>query len=160
MGSGKTTVGQLLAKKLNRKFVDADREIEAQRGMPITEIFRSMGEAAFRRMERDFMLDLCRKEQRAVVALGGGAFMQEEIRDACLSSATVVFLDIGWTSWLARHELLMKTRPLLQNRPIEDIRAMFDARRQVYLQSHITIQTDDLRPEEICARIMQSCKFE
>lgn len=106
------------------------------------------------------MLNLCRQERHAVVALGGGAFMQQEIREACLSSATVVFLDIGWESWLARHELLMDTRPLLQNRPIEEIRALFDARRQVYLLSHFSIQTDDLTPEEVSERIIRMCKFE
>lgn len=159
MGSGKTTAGQLLARRLDRTFLDADREIEREHGMPITEIFRSMGEAKFRQMEREFMLDLCRNKQRTIVSLGGGAFMQEDIRTACLSSSVVVFLDIGWNVWQERHHQLMETRPLLQSKSLEEIRSLFDVRRDVYALSHVTILTDGLTPEEVADRIIQACKL-
>jgi len=160
MGSGKSTVGRLLADRMDRTFLDADQEIERQHGMPITEIFQSMGEAKFRQMERDFLLALCRGEHRAVVSLGGGAFMQDAIRDACLSTAFVVFLDIGWDAWHERHHLLKDTRPLLQTKSMEEIRSLFDARREVYKTSHLSIMTDGLTPEFVADRIIQDCKSE
>ena len=159
MGSGKTTVGCLLAELTGQVFLDADREIEHKYGMPITEIFQKAGEAAFRQMEREYMLGLCRNERQTIVSLGGGAFMQEEIRDACLSSSLVVFLDIGWDAWQERHQLLMETRPLLQSKSLEEIRKLFEARREIYALSHLTVLTDDLTPEEIAERILRACSL-
>lgn len=156
MGSGKSTVGRLLADRLERPFLDADQEIERLHGMPVTDIFRSMGETKFRQMEREYMLGLCHGERQAVVSLGGGAFMQDEIRDACLSTSFVVFLDIGWDAWHARHHLLKETRPLLQSKSMEEIRDLFETRRNVYKLSHFTVPTDGLTPEEVTERIEQA----
>ena len=158
MGSGKSTVGRLLADKLDLTYLDADQEIEQRHGMPITDIFQTMGETKFRQMEREFLLELCQGEQRAVVSLGGGAFMQEAVRSACLSGSFVVFLDIGWDAWHERHHLLKDTRPLLQSKSIEEIRSLFDTRREVYRLSHLTIRTDGLTPEEVAQRIVQEVR--
>jgi len=158
MGSGKTTVGRLLADRLNRTFLDADQEIERQHGMPITEIFQSMGEAKFRQMERDYLLGLCRGEHQAIVSLGGGAFMQEAIRGACLDAAFVVFLDIGWDAWHERHHLLKDTRPLLQTKSMEEIRSLFEARRIVYKLSHFTVATDGLTPSEVTELVLREIR--
>ncbi|WP_123041774.1 shikimate kinase [Cohnella candidum] len=155
MGCGKTTVGQLLAKRLNREFLDADLEIERRQGMPVTEIFKTQGEPAFRQMEKDLILDLCRHSRGKIISLGGGAFMQEEIRNACLASSDVFFLDLGWESWVTRHHLLMETRPILQSRSIDETRRLFESRHPVYALSHHTIRTDDTSPEEIAEQIIR-----
>lgn len=158
MGSGKTTVGRILAKKLNRTFLDADQEIEQRSGMPVTEIFQKMGEARFRQLERDYMLEISRSVTPTVVSLGGGAFMQDEIRHACLSASFVVFLALSWEAWQARQHLLVDTRPLLKSKTPEEIRSLFDMRHRVYALSHLTVQTDDLTPEAVAERIIDAYK--
>lgn len=158
MGSGKTTVGRLLADKLDRSFLDADQEIERRHGMPITKIFQSMGESKFRQMEREYLIGLCRDEHRAVVSLGGGAFMQKAIRAACLTAAFVVFLDISWEAWHERHHLLKDTRPLLQTKSMKEIRGLFDDRRKVYGLSHFTVATDGLTPDEVAERVLREIR--
>lgn len=154
MGVGKTTVGLLLAEKLQREFLDADQEIEKRHGMPVTEIFGTMGEAKFRQMEKDYIVDLCGNARSKVVSLGGGAFMQEEIRSACMDAAVVVNLDMTWDAWMERQHLLIETRPLLQTRSIEEVRQLFETRRSAYAIHHIGVLTDGLSPEEVAARII------
>lgn len=156
MGAGKTTVGQILARRLDRELIDTDEEIEKRQNMTITEIFRQMGEPVFRRLERECIADLCANTRRKVLSLGGGAFMQEETRNICLDAAFVVFLDLSWEAWQERLPLLQDTRPLLQNRPMEEIRLLFDVRRQVYMLSHFVILADQLSPEETADRIIRS----
>lgn len=155
MGAGKTTIGQLLAEKLGRGFLDADQEIERKHGMPVTEIFKSMGEPAFRQMEKDYIVELCRDSRAQVVSLGGGSFMQDEIRLACLDSGIVYHLDLTWESWKDRFESLIDTRPILQSRSIEEIEQLFNSRKAVYADNHHTVSVDTLTPEQIADHIVE-----
>lgn len=154
MGVGKTTVGKILADKLGLPFIDVDQEIEKQHNMPITEIFRTMGESAFRRMERDFIAGLFDPANPKIVSLGGGAFLQEEIRSACLSSSQVFHLTLPWESWKQRMLNLQEGRPLLQNKTPEEIEALFRKRQQTYALSHWTIDTDGISALEAANRII------
>ena len=108
-GSGKSTVGALLAERLGRRFVDVDAEIEQRHGRLIREIFADDGEPAFRAIERDTTLELLGGD--AVVSLGGGAPMTPAIADA-LAAHTVVWLQVD-----AHHALkrvgIDDARPLL-----------------------------------------------
>lgn len=149
MGAGKTTIGQLLAEKLGRDFLDADQEIERKHGMPVTEIFKSMGEPAFRQMEKDYILELCHESREKVVSLGGGSFMQDEIRSACLDNGIVYHLDLTWESWKERFEDLIDTRPILQSRSLEEIEELFNSRKRIYADNHRTVAVDALTPEQI-----------
>src|SRR5215813_5390943 len=79
MGAGKTTVGQELAACLGREFIDLDTTIEAREGLSVREIFESRGERVFRSMERD-AIARCRMLNRAVIALGGGAYIADDNR--------------------------------------------------------------------------------
>src|SRR5690625_2105190 len=79
MGVGKTTVAQLVAKKLYRDFIDIDQEIEKEYGMPTTEIFKQLGEKTFREKEKEYVFHYS-KQPLKVIALGGGAFIREEDR--------------------------------------------------------------------------------
>lgn len=96
MGSGKTTVGRLLAERTNRDFVDLDGEIVARAGQTIPEIFAEQGEAAFRDFEQEALLDTLAREDACVLACGGGTVLRPENRVA-LRAATTVFLreDVG-----------------------------------------------------------------
>ncbi len=155
MGAGKTTVGQLLAQKLGREFLDADQEIERIHGMPVTEIFKSMGEPAFRQMEKEYLVELCRTSREKIVSLGGGSFMQKEIREACLGSGIVYHLDLDWESWLERFESLIDTRPILQSKSLEEVQELFNSRKQIYADNHHRFAVDKLSPEEIAEEMVR-----
>ncbi|MDO3410509.1 shikimate kinase [Saccharibacillus sp. CPCC 101409] len=160
MGAGKTTVGQLLAQKLEREFIDADQAIEQAHGMPVTEIFQSLGEPAFRQIEKEYIVGLCGGQRNKVISLGGGSFMQEEIREACLGSSRVVYLDLSWDAWLRRFELLIDTRPLLQSKSVEEVEQLFNSRRPVYESGHHVVNVDTREPEELAETIARTLRAE
>ena len=121
-GCGKSSVGTLLAKKLDRPFLDADAEIEKAAGMPIPEFFRLYGEAAFRELESRVLADLG-KRSGAVIATGGGAVLREENYAALHQNSTIVWL----TRDLAR--LPIDGRPVSQATSLD---ALFAARKARY----------------------------
>ncbi|MCU6432208.1 bifunctional shikimate kinase/3-dehydroquinate synthase AroKB [Undibacterium sp. Jales W-56] len=112
MGSGKTTVGRALAKKLNKQFIDSDHEIEARTGVSIPVIFEIEGEASFRQREADVIRDLT-SQDGIVLATGGGAILNETNRKYLQERGTVIYLRAGISSILqrTRHD---KNRPLLR----------------------------------------------
>lgn len=158
MGVGKTTVAQRIAKKLYRDFIDIDQEIEKEFGMPTTDIFKEIGEAAFRAKEKEYVLHYC-KQPLKVISLGGGAFMQEDIRNACLDHSIVFYLDISWDSWKERLHMLVDSRPVLQNKSIEDIETLFNERRTLYEDHNSKLVTDNFNEEEVADYIIDSVKL-
>lgn len=101
MGSGKTTVGAMLAERLGRRFVDTDHEIELRRGMSIAEIFDSDGEESFRVLEAQVVGEVLSDGDPAVISLGGGAVLDPVTRDR-LAASTVVWLDATTDVLLSR----------------------------------------------------------
>ncbi|MFC4769800.1 shikimate kinase [Effusibacillus consociatus] len=159
MGVGKTTIGTLVAKKLYRGFIDIDKEIEDKCNMPITQIFEDLGEKKFREIERDLIIDTCLNTRLNVISLGGGAYLQEEVRKICLSHCIVFFLDLSWDSWQDRIPLIIDNRPVLQNKTIEEIEQVFRTRRTAYSLHNSKISTDNLNPEEVADYIVESLKL-
>lgn len=159
MGVGKTTIGHYLSKKLYRDFIDVDHEIEKQHQLPITEIFKTFGEAKFRKMEKEYITSLCTNSRLKIISLGGGAFLQEEIRNICLSKCIVFFLDLTWDSWKDRLHLVVESRPVLQNKSLEEIEALFYSRQNIYSVNHSSVNTDVLDPEEAADYIIQTLKL-
>ena len=157
MGAGKTTIGKLLAEKLNRKFIDIDEEIEKEFAMPVSEIFNKMGERTFREKEKGLIIQLCEQKKR-IISLGGGAFLQEEIRNVCLTSSIVIFLDISWESWEDRISLIINTRPVLQGKTIVEMEELFYQRQEIYSHHHFKVKTDNLDIEEIANTIVKIVK--
>ena len=141
MGSGKTTIGRSLAKKLNLHFVDADQEIEARTGASIPLIFEIEGEASFRQREADVIRDLT-AQQGIVLATGGGAVLNETSRQLLRERGTVIYLRASVASILQRtsHD---KNRPLLQTGdPRAKIEALSRERAPLYQEvAHIIIET-------------------
>ncbi|GAA4032358.1 bifunctional shikimate kinase/3-dehydroquinate synthase AroKB [Actimicrobium antarcticum] len=123
MGSGKTTVGRALAKKLNKRFIDSDHEIEARTGASIPLIFEIEGEASFRQREAEVIRDLTQLDD-IVLATGGGVVLNPDNRALLAAHGTVIYLRASVNSILqrTRHD---KNRPLLQTadprRRLEDI---------------------------------------
>jgi shikimate kinase len=133
MGAGKTTVGRALAKKLNKRFIDSDHEIEARTGVSIPLIFEIEGEASFRQRESDVIQDLTAQSD-IVLATGGGAILKPENREYLKARGTVIYLRASVNSILQRtaHD---KNRPLLQTaNPRERIEQLAREREQYYTE--------------------------
>lgn len=158
MGSGKTTVGQLVAKKLYRSFIDIDQEIEKEFEMSTTEIFKTFGEKTFRDKEKD-IITFFSKQRLKIISVGGGAFLQEGIRDVCLSNCIVFYLDISWTSWKERLNILIDSRPVLQGRSLEEIEELFKKRQNTYSFHNSKLNTDNLEVEEVADYLIESLKL-
>jgi len=159
MGAGKTTIGKLVAKKLYRDFIDIDEEIEKQYNMSVSEIFQKLGEPAFRKMERDLIVSLCTNTRLKVLSLGGGAYLQEEVRKVCLSHCIVYFLDLSWESWKERIPLIIDSRPVLQNKTLEQMEELFLSRRSAYSLHHSRISTSGMDAETAADQIVESIKL-
>ena len=112
MGAGKTTVGRMLAKRLGKRFVDSDHEIEARTGASIPWIFEIEGEASFRRREAEMICELT-AQAGIVLATGGGAILHPENRQYLKKRGTVIYLRASVDSILQRTSN-DKNRPLLQ----------------------------------------------
>ena len=145
MGCGKSSVGRLAAKDLGFEFVDSDALVEERAGIPISEIFATEGEAAFRRLERETLAEL---ETRTghVIATGGGAIVDPENLASLKGHALVVCL---WAGAEAIHERTkhQSHRPLLQgDDPLGTIRRLLVEREPVYKQADVIINTE-LRPQ-------------
>ncbi|WP_027415443.1 shikimate kinase [Aneurinibacillus terranovensis] len=159
MGVGKTTIGQLVAKKLYRDFIDIDQYIEEKYNMPISQLFKERGERHFRKIERETVLDICKNHRCKIVSLGGGAFQQEEIRKVCLAHCIVLFLDLSWDAWKERLDLLIDNRPVLHNRTASEIQELFEERQLAYSKHNSKIETDNQNPEEVADYIVSALKF-
>jgi shikimate kinase/3-dehydroquinate synthase len=112
MGAGKTTIGRILARKLGKRFIDSDHEIEARTGASIPWIFEIEGEDSFRRREAEVIRDLC-SEDGLVLATGGGAVLNAQTRAHLAARGTVIYLRANVHSIMLR-VLNDKNRPLLQ----------------------------------------------
>ncbi|HEY3733472.1 MAG TPA: shikimate kinase [Streptosporangiaceae bacterium] len=149
MGAGKSTVGRLLARKLDLRFADSDTEIEQRAGRRVREIFAADGEAAFRAQEQAVIADLIGGPD-LVLALGGGAVQSEQTR-RLLRPASVVYLQISYAEMLRRVGGDPR-RPMLRRPDVEDIYR----RRLAGYESvaTLTIATDGRRPGAVCLDVM------
>ena len=149
MGTGKTTVGRLLAARMSRRFVDLDDAVTADAGQPIAEIFRSGGEAAFRALEQR-ALGRVLADPDIVLATGGGAACREPNLSMMLSSSHVVALSAP------PEEVLRRTgvgsgRPLLDTAadPLQAARELLRQREPFDARAHIRVDTVGKRPEDV-----------
>ncbi|MBO4207422.1 shikimate kinase [Micromonospora echinofusca] len=151
-GSGKTTVGELLAGALGVGFRDTDHDIEAMAGKPIPEIFVDEGEAHFRTLERAAVAAALASHP-GVLALGGGAVLAEENR-AALVGHTVVYLSVELTDAVKRVGL-GAGRPLLAINPRATLKYLLDQRRPLYAEvATATVVTDGREPDDVVAEIV------
>ena len=113
MGAGKSTIGRLIAKKLKVKFVDVDKIIEKNQKKSIKKIFEDRGEKYFRKLEEKITSKVL-KSKKVVIALGGGAFMNNEIREKVLKSCISFWLKIDLEKLMRRYK--NNRRPLLNKK--------------------------------------------
>jgi shikimate kinase len=142
MASGKTSVGRLLAQRLGLPFVDADHEIEAAARMTIVEIFARHGEADFRSGEKRVIARLLQTGP-AVLATGGGAFMNEDTREAIARRGVSVWLKAD-AATIFRRSRRRANRPLLQtDDPEGTIQRLMDARYPLYALADMIVHSED-----------------
>jgi shikimate kinase len=157
MGAGKSTVGRRLAKKLGLKFIDSDDEIEKAAGCSIEDIFERFGEAEFRQGEKR-VLERLLDEAPKVLATGGGAFMNDNIRARILTKSTAVWLRAGLESLFERTSR-RGGRPLLKTAdPRKTLENLINERYPVYGKAPIIIDTDDETLDSTVERIVDALK--
>ena len=162
MASGKTSVGRALSERTGWSLVDADDVIVARAGKPIHRIFAEDGEPAFRQLERRVITDLCAGE-RQIIASGGGAFVNEQNRDAMLSGGQVFFLSTSPAVILRRvqeEDAGGPIRPLLAvEHPEARIAELLSQRMPAYSQAHHTVDTDALTAAGVAEWIGGICRI-
>jgi shikimate kinase len=154
MGSGKTTVGESLARQLHWTLVDMDARIQEETGLSVAEIFRGRGEAFFRDQETRLAVAL-RDRERLVVAAGGGAFATPATREALRAGATTVWLRCDVETILSRVPL-DGSRPLASSR--ETILRLLAEREPSYRLADLTVDASGRSPEAV-AREIADCLF-
>ncbi|RPH00591.1 MAG: shikimate kinase [Candidatus Pelagibacter sp. TMED153] len=154
MGVGKSTVGEKLAKKMKLKFVDIDQIIELKEKATIGEIFKNRGENYFRKFEKKITLGELKKIN-LVIALGGGAFMNETIRKEVKDTSVSFWLDLNVKSLLPRLKNLKK-RPLLnQNNLEKKMNKIYSERKKIYNESNFRIKCESLKIDDIVNKIIK-----
>ena len=154
MGAGKSTVGRLLARRLGKRFVDTDHEIEKRNGVTIPVIFEIEGEDGFRKREQEVLVDLA-QEADLVLSTGGGIVLRSDNREVLRNEGFVVYLS-------ARPELLAertrhdRSRPLLNvDDPLARLRELYTVRDPLYREvAHAVVETGRGAPQQVVQAIV------
>lgn len=142
MGSGKSTIGNIIAKRLNREFQDSDHHIESRTGVDIARIFDIEGEEGFRDRETHALEELLSENNR-VIATGGGSVLRDENQKMLKQQGYIIFLDTSLNQQMQRLRR-DKKRPLLQtDNPRKRLESLSSERRPIYLDlADLVVQTD------------------
>jgi len=154
MGVGKSTIGRKLAKKLKLKFIDIDKVIEKKEKDTIKDIFEKKGENYFRKIEKKVTIDELKKKD-LVIALGGGAFIDNKIRKVVKITSISFWLDLSLQSLLSRLKNIRK-RPLLNHNNLgETVNKIYSKRKNIYNKSNFRIKCDSKETVEIVGKIIK-----
>lgn len=162
MGSGKSTVGKILAKQLNVPFQDLDSLIAEESGMTIPEIFEKKGEAGFRSIERNLVLKES-QSSKGVLALGGGSLQNQQVVDQLIASGQLIFLKVSQSVLLDRlsseqHRPLLKNSKSSRRDLQEKISQLIDERLPFYSQAQIIVEAEGKTPQKIAEELTQKLK--
>jgi len=158
MGSGKSTVGPLLAARLGWRFLDVDEVIEAEAGLAISDLFATQGEATFRDLEHQTITRLA-AEEALVLALGGGAIEHGATRSLLVNTpgTLLVHLEVRLATTLARCGGTEGTRPVLAD--LANLEARYLRRLPLYRAAHLSIPADELTPDELAEAIIRASRL-
>ena len=157
MGSGKSSIGAMVSKKLNIQFIDIDNLIEEHAGMTISEIFEENGEEYFRNLEEKITIKSL-KHKKVVVSLGGGGFINGRIRKDVLTN--------HFSFWLNWDDLVLikrikgsKKRPLASKSTEQEIKVIINKRKKIYSKADFKINCNKLTKSEIVKTIIKTYEF-
>lgn len=155
MGAGKTTIGQLLAKKTNRNFYDIDQLIVDKIGMSIDEYFEKFGVESFRKLESEVLQEVIAEEH--VISTGGGIVLSEENRKSLKKLPHVIYLKTELTELIHRIQSDDENiRPLAEEKSKDEIAEIYLPRVSLYEESGtIIVETTNKLPEEILEEILK-----
>ena len=152
MGSGKSTIGYLLSKNLNLEFCDIDSIIEKQDGRKIAEIFNTEGEDFFRKLEEKVSIKILKLKNK-VISLGGGAFLNENIRKEVLSNNVSFWLNWKNNTLINRIKRNNK-RPIINNYNENEIKKLISKRLKIYSMADFKINCEKFTKNEITRKIL------
>ncbi|WP_457640956.1 shikimate kinase [Persephonella sp.] len=155
MGSGKSTIGKLLAKETGYRFVDIDKEIEKNEDMSIKEIFSSKGEKYFRDLEKKMIKNFVEKKG-FIVSTGGGLGADKENMELMKKKGVVIWLDVSLDTVLKRCGE-DENRPLLK-KSRNDLEKLFEKRKQIYASADIHIDVNNKTPDQIVKEILRKIR--
>ena len=151
MGSGKSIIGSLLSENLNLEFKDVDSIVEKEAGFKISEIFKKKGENYFRKLEEKITLQLL-KSQNTIVSLGGGGFINRNIRNQVLKYHLSFWLN--WeNSTLINRIIKSKNRPIAFNSNVSEIKKMIMDRSKFYSMANFRVNCENLSKNKIVNKI-------
>ena len=159
MGTGKTTVGKRLARRLGYRFVDSDAEIERRTGASIRAIFLEQGEPVFRSLESETIAALAAQPDQ-VISTGGGTALQAGNAELLRANCLVIWLTAS-PGVILKRVGNAETRPLLAGAsdPLARIRQLLDARSRIYeAAAHLRVDTTDRKPEAVVEEIVRLCQ--
>ncbi len=155
MGSGKSTIAQLIAKQSNLVFYDSDSEIIKRSGVEIRDIFDREGEAGFRKRERVIIKELSQIDS-VVLSTGGGCVSVAENREQLRKNGWVVHLRVSLETQLQRLRLSANKRPLFHDNP-EKLAALNDERMPLYESiANVGYDTDNIAPVQLASLILET----
>ena len=153
MGSGKSTIGLLLSKRLNTNFFDIDKIIEREHNMKINEIFEKKGEKFFRSLEEKITLNVL-KSKNSIISLGGGSWLNEKIRKETNINNNVSFW-LNWdTSIILERIKKNNKRPLIKNLNDSEIVKLILKRSKIYAKANYEINCNRLTKDKIIKKIL------
>jgi len=153
MGSGKSTIGFLLSKNINSSFLDVDKFIEKETDLKIQDIFQKKGENYFREIEEKITLKLLKKKGK-VISLGGGGFLNNNIRKEILKNHISFWLN--WkSSTLINRILKSKKRPIAFNSNENDLKKLISERVSIYAEAKFKINCETLTKNMIVKNILK-----
>ena len=153
MGSGKSTIGLLLSKRLNTNFFDIDKIIEREHNMKVNEIFEKKGEKFFRSLEEKITLSAL-KSKNSIISLGGGSWLNEKIRKETNINNNVSFW-LNWdTSIILERIKKNNKRPLIKNLNDSEIVKLILKRSKIYAKANYEIDCNRLTKDKIIKKIL------
>ena len=153
MGSGKSSIGLIISKRLEIDFIDIDHEIEKELGMTIFEIFKKHGEKYFREIEQSITLKMLRK-QKTVISLGGGAFLNNKIKKEILENHISFWLNWDIKILVERIKNSQK-RPVAFNASRNELIELIKKRSIVYSKAKYKINCDNLTKNQVVKKILK-----
>ena len=153
MGSGKSSIGLIVSKKLNIQFIDVDQEIEKKLNMKISKVFENKGEKYFREIEEEITLKIL-KNKKTVISLGGGGFLNNKIEKEILDKHISIWLN--WDSkTLVNRIKKSKKRPVAFKSSKNELLQLIKGRNLIYSNALYKIDCENLSKNEIVNNILK-----